>query len=52
MVEELKSFLGDLNLPLPVIKLAIKKCNMNLEEIVMMITDEFSVSDLQDEVRK
>jgi hypothetical protein len=40
MIENIKSFLGELDLPLPVLKLAIKKCNMNIEEIVVMITDE------------
>lgn len=39
-------FVGDLELPVSVIKLAIKKCNMNLEEALLMITDESSVNDL------
>lgn len=36
----------DIDLPKPVMKLAIKKCNMNLEEVIMMITDEEKVNDL------
>jgi len=45
-------FLGDIDLPEAVLKLAIQKCNMNIEEVVMMITDENAVNDLQLEVRK
>lgn len=35
-----------------VIKLALKKCNMNMEEAVVMFFDEDKVNDLQEEVRK
>ena len=39
-VEKLKEFMGDLTLPLPVVKLALKKCNLKLEETICMIIDE------------
>jgi hypothetical protein len=39
-------FLGDIDLPEAVLKLAIQKCNMNVEEVVMMITDENAINDL------
>lgn len=45
-------FLGDIDLPEAVLILAIQKCNMNVEEVVMMITDENAIFDLQLEVRK
>ena len=51
-LEQVKMFLGDIDLPEAVLKLAIQKCNMNVEEVVMMITDENAINDLQLEVRK
>lgn len=36
----------DIDLPKPVLRLAVKKCNMNLEEAIMMITDEDKINDL------
>ncbi len=41
-METLKNFLGgELDYPDAVIKLAIKKCNMQLEEAMCMLTDEY-----------
>mmetsp|Transcript_22806 Transcript_22806/g.22023 ORF Transcript_22806/g.22023 Transcript_22806/m.22023 type:complete len:137 (+) Transcript_22806:557-967(+) len=52
-IEQMQAFLGgDLDIPTSVIKLALKKCNMQLEEALCMLTDEFTISDLQEEVRK
>lgn len=45
-VDELKIFLGDIDLSNEVIKLALKKCNMSLEEAMLMITDEALANDL------
>jgi len=45
-------FLGDLGLDREVIKLALKKCNLELEEAMLMITDEVQLNDLQEEVAK
>lgn len=44
--------MGDIDLPAPVIKLALKKVNLQLEKAIMMITDEEQVNDLQEEIRK
>jgi hypothetical protein len=52
MIEQVKMFLGEIDLPKPVLKLAIQKCNMNLEETIIMIIDEEKVNDLQEEVRR
>jgi hypothetical protein len=44
--------MSDVELPDSVLKLAIKKCNMNLEEAIIMIIDEEKVNDLQEELRR
>ena len=43
-------FLEGINLDYEIIKLAIKKCNMQLDEEMLMITDEEQVNDLNEEV--
>ena len=50
-VETLKMFLEDLKASNEVIKLALKKCKMNLEEAILMLTNPDQVIDLEDEVR-
>ncbi len=52
VVNQLKEFMCDIELPDSVLKLAAKKCNLDLNEIMMMILDEEKVSDLQEEVRR
>lgn len=52
MIENLKMFLGGIDLPEAVIRLAIKKCNKNLEDACLMLTDDISVTDLVEEVRR
>lgn len=44
MVNNLRDF--GLDLPTPVLQLAIKKCNMQLEEALLMLTEEDKVNDL------
>lgn len=44
-------FLEDLKASNDVIKLALKKCKMNLEEAILMLTNPDQVIDLEDEVR-
>ena len=39
-------------LSVEVIKLAIRKCKMNPEEALLMLIDESTLNDLQEEVRK
>jgi hypothetical protein len=39
-------FFEDISISDPVLKLAIKKCNLNLDEVVCMITDEEKINDL------
>lgn len=51
-VETLKMFLEDLKASNEVIKLALKKCKMNLEEAILMLTNPDQVIDLEDEVRQ
>ena len=51
-VIQLQEFLGGFDLPEPIIKLALKKCNLKVEEAIIMITDEDQVNDLQEEFRK
>ena len=41
-----------IDIALDVIKLALKKCQMNQDEAFMMLTDEATVIDLQEEIRK
>ena len=50
-VETLKMFLEDLKASNDVIKLALKKCKLNLEEAILMLTNPDQVIDLEDEVR-
>jgi hypothetical protein len=49
-LELLKSFLGELPSTEEVCKLALKKCNLNLEEALMMLTDPDKINDLAEEV--
>ena len=51
-LDTLKSFLGDLICSEEVTKLALKKCKLNLEEAMMMVTSEDQVQDLQEEIRR
>lgn len=44
--------MGCMEQPDNVIKLALKKCNMNIEEAVFMFFDEDKVADLTEECRK
>lgn len=50
LVGQLREFGFDL--PTPVLQLAIKKCNLQIEEALLMLTEEDKVNDLQDELRK
>ena len=43
-------FLDGLNASDEVIKLALKKCKLNMEEAVLMLTNPESVEDLEEEV--
>jgi hypothetical protein len=42
----------DLELPDPIWKLAAKKCNLDINEVMMMVLDEEKLLDLQEEVRR
>lgn len=42
----------DIELPDAVLKLAAKKCNLDINEVMMMILEEDKVLDLQEEVRR
>jgi len=46
VVNQLKAFMCDIELPDAVLKLAAKKCNLDLNEVMMMILDEEKVNDL------
>lgn len=50
MVEQLKMFMPDFSDA--VIKLAVQKCNLNMDEAANMLMEEDRVIDLQEEVRK
>jgi hypothetical protein len=50
MVNNIRAF--GIELPTPVIQLAIKKCNLNMDEAFLMLTEESTVNDLQEEIRK
>lgn len=52
VVNNLKAFMEDIELPDAVLKLAAKKCNLDINEVMMMVLDEEKVSDLQEEVRR
>ena len=45
----LRAFLGDLPTAEGACKLALKKCNLNLEEVIMMLTDPDRVAELTEE---
>ena len=49
-LQTLKMFLDGLNASDEVIKLALKKCKLNMEEAVLMLTNPESVEDLEEEV--
>lgn len=51
-IETLKCFLGELTCSEEVVKLALKKCKLNLEETLFMVTNSDQVADLEEEVRK
>lgn len=51
-MEQIAIFLGDMDIPKEVLKLAIQKCNMDVEATVIMITDEERINDLQEEIRR
>jgi hypothetical protein len=48
----LRAFLGDLPCSEDVAKLALKKCQLNLEEALCMLTNPDQVADLDEEVRR
>lgn len=50
-VETLKMFLDGLKATDNVIKLALKKCKLNLEEAILMLTNPDQVIDLEEEIR-
>ena len=45
-------FLDGMDLPDSVMRLAIKKCNRNLEDACLMLTDDILITDLVEEVRR
>ena len=51
-VNELKAFLGECTASDEVIALALKKCNMNLEEAITMVITDDSIAELQTELDK
>ena len=46
----MKGFLGELPASDEVCKMALKKCNLDLSEVLMMLTDPDKLVDLADEV--
>lgn len=52
VVETIKSFLGDMGLEDAVIRLAVKKSNLNQEEAVNMLFEPDRVQDLIDELQR
>jgi len=48
----LRAFIGDLSCSDEVTKLALKKCKLNLEETLMMVTNPDAIADLEEEVRR
>ncbi|CDW85633.1 ubiquitin carboxyl-terminal hydrolase family protein [Stylonychia lemnae] len=50
LVQQLRDF--GLDLPQPVMQLAVKKCNLQLDDALLMLTEEDKVNDLQEELRK
>jgi hypothetical protein len=51
-VDTLKMFLGDLPCSEEVVKLALKKCKLNLEEVMLMVTEPDRVNDLEEEIKR
>ena len=51
-LELLRQFLGDLTSSEEVTKLALKKCKLNLEDALIMLTNPESTADLEEEVRR
>lgn len=51
-MDNLKAFLGEFLCSEDVIKLALKKCKLNLEETIFMVTNPDQVADLEEEVRR
>ena len=51
-VAELKMFLGETEASDEVIALALKKCNLNLEETIGLVITEESIAELQAELIK
>ena len=51
-MENLKAFMGDFMCSEEVIKLALKKCKLNLEEAIFMVTDPDKIADLEEEQRR
>lgn len=51
-MENLRAFLGDFMCSEEVIKLALKKHKLNLEEAIFTVTNPDAVADLEDEVRR
>ena len=51
-VADLKVFLGETDCSDEVIGLALKKCNLNLEEAILMVITEESIAELQAELIK
>lgn len=51
-VADLKCFLGETDAPDEVIELALKKCNLNLEEAIGMVIEEESIAELTAELIK
>mmetsp|Transcript_14932 Transcript_14932/g.23133 ORF Transcript_14932/g.23133 Transcript_14932/m.23133 type:complete len:89 (+) Transcript_14932:3192-3458(+) len=49
-VNTIKAFMGDLGVADEVLQLALKKCKMNTEETIFMVTNEDQIKDLQEEV--
>ena len=44
--------MGELNCSEDVVKLALKKCKLNLEETMLMVTNQDQANDLEEEVKR
>ena len=51
-VETLKAFMGDLGCSDQVLKLALSKCKLNLEETIMLVTNREAIADMEEEIRR
>ena len=51
-IETLKGFLGEIQCSEEVLKLALKKCKLDLEETICMVTSPDQINDLEEEVKK